>query len=103
MKKNPFLLSDEDYKSIQRYFLENFALVLSGGISEQKLSRLGLLCLEENVKTPLDLLNTDFGTDISPGLSKLISIFTINHTDFFREKLHFDFFILRFFFIIIFW
>ena len=93
MKKTTFLLSDEDYKSIQRYFLENFALVLNGDITDQKLSRLELLCREENVKTPLDLLNTDFGTDVSTGLSKLISIFTINHTDFFREQLHFDFFI----------
>ena len=60
--------------------------------TDQKLSRIELLCRDERIEGPLNLLTTNTRNDVTRGLSKLISIFTINHTDFFREQLHFDFF-----------
>ena len=92
MKKSTFRLSETDYETIQRYFLENFALILPSDITDQKLSRIELLCRDERIEGPLNLLTTNTRNDVTRGLSKLISIFTINHTDFFREQLHFDFF-----------
>ncbi|MDC0398798.1 hypothetical protein OAN59_03775 [Alphaproteobacteria bacterium] len=92
MKKSTFRLSEADYETIQRYFLDNFALILPSDITDQKLSRIELLCRDERIEGPLNLLTTNTRNDVTRGLSKLISIFTINHTDFFREQLHFDFF-----------
>ncbi len=92
MKKSTFRLSETDYETIQRYFLDNFALILPSDITDQKLSRIELLCRDERIEGPLNLLTTNTRNDVTRGLSKLISIFTINHTDFFREQLHFDFF-----------
>ena len=92
MKKSTFRLSETDYETIQRYFLDNFALILPSDITDQKLSRIELLCRDERIEGPLNLLTTNTRNDVARGLSKLISIFTINHTDFFREQLHFDFF-----------
>ena len=92
MKKSTFRLSETDYETIQRYFLDNFALILPSDITDQKLSRIELLCRDERIEGPLNLLTNNTRNDVTRGLSKLISIFTINHTDFFREQLHFDFF-----------
>ena len=92
MKKSTFRLSETDYETIQRYFLDNFALILPSDVTDQKLSRIELLCRDERIEGPLSLLTTNTKNDVTRGLSKLISIFTINHTDFFREQLHFDFF-----------
>jgi chemotaxis protein methyltransferase CheR len=92
MKKSTFRLSEADYESIRRYFLDNFALILPSDITDQKLFQIELLCRDERIESPLNLLTTNTKNDVTRGLSKLISIFTINHTDFFREQLHFDFF-----------
>ena len=92
MRKSAFRLSEVDYGTIRDYFLDNFALILPVGITDQKLSRIELLCRDERIEGPLNLLTTNTRNDVTRGLSKLISIFTINHTDFFREQLHFDFF-----------
>ena len=83
MKKSTFRLSETDYETIQRYFLDNFALILPSDITDQKLSRIELLCRDERIEGPLNLLTTNTRNDVTRGLSKLISIFTINHTDFF--------------------
>ena len=92
MRKSTFRLSEVDYGTIRDYFLDNFALILPVGITDQKLSRIERLCRDERIESPLDLLTNNTTNDVTRGLSKLISIFTINHTDFFREQLHFDFF-----------
>ena len=92
MRKSAFRLSEADYETIRGYFLDNFALILPVNITDQRLSRIERLCSEERIESPVELLKTNTANNVTRGLSKLISIFTINHTDFFREQLHFDFF-----------
>jgi len=92
MRKSAFRLSEADYETIRGYFLDNFALILPVNMTDQRLSRIERLCSEERIESPVELLKTNTANNVTRGLSKLISIFTINHTDFFREQLHFDFF-----------
>tara|TARA_B100000700_G_scaffold72_1_gene122 strand:- start:844 stop:1683 length:840 start_codon:yes stop_codon:yes gene_type:complete len=92
MRKSAFRLSEADYETIRGYFLDNFALILPVNMTDQRLSRIERLCSEERIESPVELLKTNTANNVTRGLSKLISIFTINHTDFFREQFHFDFF-----------
>ncbi len=80
------------YVEIRLFFDELFGLVLSENLTQLNEEKLIALVASEPNESLSSLMRDYRSGVLRPRLLSLISIFTVNHTSFFRENAHFDFF-----------
>ena len=84
-------IRDEDYALIKQYFLIEFGIVLSEEVPPAAHRKYIELLAEYQIEDVKELISLWKRSPKQTSLYRMLNIFTVNHTSFFRERAHFNY------------